>query len=181
MTCLIGACRRDVEYTKWSGVLESGVCKVYPVTYIHILDTTTPTQDTQTKFAIGMGMDNGVSLWEEGRGQGGVTCTQTYMGRGEGPRRGHMHTDLHGKRGGTKEGSQAHRPTGEEGRGQRGVTCTDLHGKRGGAKEGSHVHRPTWEEGRGPKRGHMHTDQLYTYIQIRSHIYNYGHNTATVV
>ena len=103
------------------------------------------------------------------------------MGRGEGPKKGHMYTGLHGKRGGAKEGSHVHRSTWEEGRGQRGVTCTQvymgrgegpkrghmytglgegpkrghmhtgLHGKRGGAKEGSHVHRSTWEEGRGQR------------------------------
>ena len=87
------------------------------------------------------------------------------MGRGEGPKRGHMYTGLHGKRGGAKD---VLRSTWEEGRGQRGVTCTQvckgrgegpkrghlyigLHGKRGGANEGSHVNRSTWEEGRGQR------------------------------
>ena len=35
------------------------------------------------------------STWEEGRGQRGVTCTQVYMGRGEGPKRGHMYTQAY--------------------------------------------------------------------------------------
>ena len=48
------------------------------------------------------------STWEEGRGQRGVTCTWVYMGRGEGPKRGHMYTGLHGKRGGAKEGSHVY-------------------------------------------------------------------------
>ena len=91
------------------------------------------------------------------------------MERGKGPKRGHMYTGLHGKRGGAKEGSHVHRSAWEDGRGQRGVTCTQvymgrgegprrghmytgLHGKRGGAKEGSHVQRSTWEEGRGQRR-----------------------------
>ena len=98
------------------------------------------------------------------------------MGRGEGPKRGHMYTGLHG---------HVHRSTWEEGRGQRGVTCTQVYmgrgegpkrghmytgvymgrgegpkrghmftgllGKRGGAKEGSHAHRSTWDEVRGQR------------------------------
>ena len=35
------------------------------------------------------------STWEEGRGQRGVPCTQVYMGRGEGPKRGHMYTQAY--------------------------------------------------------------------------------------
>ena len=103
------------------------------------------------------------------------------MGRREGPKRGHMYTGLHGKRGGAKEGSHVHRSTWEE---RRGHMYTGLHGRRGGAKEGSHVHRPKWEEGRG-QRGvmfykicyfqtlatHAHPNKKHSFIEQNNATY----------
>ena len=62
-----------------------------------------------------------------GSGQRRVTCAQACMERGEGPKSSHMCTGLHGKRGGAKERSHVHRPSWEEGRGQREVTCTQAY------------------------------------------------------
>ena len=45
------------------------------------------------------------------------------MGRGEGPKRGHMYTGLHGKRGGAKEGSHVHTGLHKGSRGRKLFWC----------------------------------------------------------
>ena len=102
VTCLVGACRRDMWSTlcipcKVSSCLGNlhpytGYQKTYPHLVVYPILEANPRHFSQR--------------------------TMDLMG--------HMFIliDLHGKKGGAKEGSHVHRPTWEEGRGQRGVTCT---------------------------------------------------------